>query len=92
MAQLSSRRSVREVETRDLCMSSGAYSVSVSATSRLPPAAIIRPAAHETLATRIARYRVQIRFIFSRLRFHIVEELRYRAESYRWRQHLDRLS
>jgi len=59
--------------------------------SRLPPA-VIQGAADETLSTRITRYRMQARFIFSRLRFHIVEGLRYAIESYRWRQHPDRLS
>ena len=59
--------------------------------SRLPPT-VIRPSADETLSTRIARYRVQARFIFSRLCFHIAEGLRYAVESYRWRRHLDRYS
>lgn len=59
--------------------------------SRLPPA-VIRAAEDETLSTTIARYRVQVRFLFSRLRFHLVEGLRYTAETYRWRRHRDRLS
>jgi len=59
--------------------------------SRLPPT-IIRPTADETLSTRIARYRVQARFIFSRLRFHVVEGFRYAIESCRWRRHLNRYS
>jgi hypothetical protein len=59
--------------------------------SRLPPV-VIRASVDEPFLTRIARYRVQTRFIFSRLRFHIVEGVRYAVESYRWRQHLDRLS
>jgi hypothetical protein len=59
--------------------------------SRLPPA-VIQGAPDEALSTRLARYRVQGRFIFSRLRFHIVEGFRYRLESYRWRRHLDRIS
>jgi hypothetical protein len=59
--------------------------------SRLPPT-VIRPSANETLSTRIARYRVQARFIFSRLCFHLVEGVRYAIESYRWRRHLDSLS
>ena len=58
--------------------------------SRLPQV-VIRASANETFLTRIARYRVQARFIFSRLRFHIVEGLRYAIESYRWRQYLERL-
>lgn len=57
--------------------------------SRLPPA-IIRASADETLPVRISRYRMQIHFILSRLRFHIVEGLRYTWESYRWRRHMNR--
>jgi Uncharacterised nucleotidyltransferase len=55
--------------------------------SRLPPA-IVRASANETLGARIRRYRMQLVFILSRLRFHIVEGLRYTWESYRWRQHM----
>jgi len=59
--------------------------------SRLPPV-VIRGSSGEPFSTRIGRYRVQVRFVFGRLRFHIVEGVRYALESYRWRQHLDRLS
>lgn len=59
--------------------------------SRLPPV-VIQDSSGEPFSTRIARYRVQLRFVFGRLRFHIVEGVRYVLESYRWRQHLDRLS
>jgi hypothetical protein len=59
--------------------------------SRLPPV-VIRGSSGEAFSTRIARYRVQLRFVFERLRFHIVEGVRYTLESYRWRQHLDRFS
>jgi len=59
--------------------------------SRLPPV-VIRGSSGEPFSMRIARYRVQLRFVFERLRFHIVEGVRYVLESYRWRQHLDRLS
>ena len=58
--------------------------------SRLPPP-IVRASADESLLIRIRRYRVQIHFILVRLRFHIVEGLRYTRESYRWRQHMNRL-
>jgi hypothetical protein len=58
--------------------------------SRLPPV-VIRGSSGEPFSTRIARYRVQVRFVLERLRFHIVEGVRYTLESYRWRQHLDRL-
>jgi len=52
---------------------------------RLPPA-VIRASTDETLSARIGRYRMQLHFIISRLRFHIVEGLRYAWESYRWRR------
>jgi hypothetical protein len=58
---------------------------------RLPPP-VVRRLAGETLSTTVARYRIQARFILSRVRFHVVEGLRYAMESYRWRQYLDRLS
>jgi Uncharacterised nucleotidyltransferase len=57
--------------------------------SRLPPV-IVRASAGETLSRRIARYRLQLRFIFSRLQFHVVEGLRYAWESYRWRRQINR--
>ena len=59
--------------------------------SRLPPA-VIRPTADETVALRIRRYRMQLGVVFSRLRFHIVEGLRYTLESYRWRQSMNRFT
>ncbi len=58
--------------------------------SRLPPA-VIQASANEPLPVRIRRYRMQLHFIFSRLRFHIVEGLRYTWESYHWRRHMNRL-
>jgi Uncharacterised nucleotidyltransferase len=57
---------------------------------RLPPA-VIRQAANETLLVRCRRYRMQVHFVLSRLRFHIVEGLRYAWESHRWRQYMNRL-
>jgi hypothetical protein len=56
---------------------------------RLPPS-VIQASANEALLVRIGRYRTQLNFILLRLRFHIVEGLRYAWESYRWRQHMDR--
>ena len=56
---------------------------------RLPPA-IILPSTNETLSLRTRRYRMQLHFILLRLRFHIVEGLRYTWESYRWRQQVRR--
>jgi hypothetical protein len=59
--------------------------------SRLPPA-VIRASADETVPVRIRRYRMQLDFVISRLRFHIVEGLRYTLESYRWRQSMNRVT
>ena len=53
--------------------------------SRLPPP-IIRAFPNETLNMRFARYRMQLKFIFLRLRFHLVEGLRFMWESRRWRK------
>jgi hypothetical protein len=57
--------------------------------TRLPPA-VIKISTNESFSARIRRYRTQLNFIFFRLRFHIIEGLRYTWDSYRWRQHLDR--
>ena len=59
--------------------------------SRLPPS-LIQASGSESVTVRLRRYRLQLHHIFSRLRFHIVEGLRYIRESYRWRQHLNRLT
>jgi hypothetical protein len=58
--------------------------------SRFPPP-LIQGAANEKLPARMRRYRAQIHFILSRMRFHIVEGLRYIWESHHWRQQTDRL-
>jgi Uncharacterised nucleotidyltransferase len=52
---------------------------------RLPPP-ITRRQANDTLAVRFRRQRMQLCFICSRLRFHLVEGIRYRWQSRRWRQ------
>jgi len=59
--------------------------------SRLPPA-VIRALPNETLSVRIGRYWMQLGFIFLRLRFHIVEGVRYTWESRAWRRRLNRLA
>lgn len=56
---------------------------------RLPPP-VIRAFPNETFAVRLSRYRMQLNFIFFRLRFHIVEGLRYARESHRWQRQIDR--
>lgn len=52
---------------------------------RLPPA-IVHAAPNETLRSRMLRYRLQMRFVLFRVRFHLVEGLRYGWESFRWRR------
>jgi hypothetical protein len=54
----------------------------------LPPL-IAHARANETPGMRLRRYRTQVRFILFRLRFHVVEGIRYLYESLRWRQHRD---
>lgn len=54
----------------------------------LPPL-IAHARANETLLIRLRRMSTQVRFIFFRLRFHIVEGFRYLRESLRWQQHMN---
>jgi Uncharacterised nucleotidyltransferase len=54
----------------------------------LPPL-IARARANETSVMRLRRYRTQVRFIVFRLRFHIIEGIRYLYESLRWQQHIN---
>jgi hypothetical protein len=56
---------------------------------RLPPL-LIRATADESIKPRIRRYLTQLHFLLLRLRFHVVEGLRYTVESYHWRRHMDR--
>ena len=58
--------------------------------SRLPPP-VIKPFPNEAMSVRISRYRMQIELVLLRLRFHLVEGLRYAWESYRWKQQRNRL-
>jgi hypothetical protein len=59
--------------------------------SRLPPL-VVRGGAGETLRVRMSRYRLQVCFVLFRLRFHVVEGLRYVRESHRWRQYVSRVT
>lgn len=59
--------------------------------SRLPPP-VVRGAAGETLRIKMSRYRLQFCFVLFRLRFHVVEGLRYFRESHRWRQYMSRVT
>lgn len=56
----------------------------------LPPT-LVKPIAHESISLRARRYRLQLHQIVSRLRFHIVEGLRYAQEARRWQQHKNRV-
>jgi Uncharacterised nucleotidyltransferase len=51
----------------------------------LPPR-LTHSHAGERLRPRLSRYRSQLRFVLFRLRFHLVENLRYTSESSRWRR------
>jgi hypothetical protein len=57
---------------------------------RLPPA-LSHAEPGETLFSRIRRHRRQVHYVFSRLRFHITEGLRYLIESVRWRRRMNEL-
>lgn len=59
--------------------------------SRLPPP-VMRAFPNETFSVRLARYRMQVHFVFLRLRFHIVEGVRYLWETHRWRRSMNRLA
>ena len=51
----------------------------------LPPT-VIRAFPNETLSVRIRRYYMQLELILTRLRFHVVEGIRFAVESRRWRR------
>ena len=57
----------------------------------LPPP-IIRALPGEHLSIRLGRYRMQLRVILSRFRFHFVEGVRFAWESRRWRRQLSSLA
>jgi hypothetical protein len=50
------------------------------------PRAVVQAAPGEALSMRVARYRVQVRFLVSRMRFHFVEGARFIVESRSWRR------
>jgi len=56
------------------------------------PHTIIRAGANDTLAFGFLRQALQLRFILARLRFHVVEGLRYAWASYRWRRYRSEVS
>jgi len=55
------------------------------------PKTIAQATAGETVEARAMRYRRQLHFIQYRLRFHLVEGVRYLLESIRWRRQLRRI-
>lgn len=57
---------------------------------KLPPT-VIRALPNEPLATRLARYRLQVAVVISRLKFHLIEGARYAFEAYRWRIYRERV-
>jgi hypothetical protein len=57
----------------------------------LPPS-VVKAAANEAWSRRVRRHRLQLHVILTRLRFHIVEGLRYSWESRRWRRHMSRIA
>ena len=59
--------------------------------SRLPPP-VIRSFPNEKLSVRLNRYRMQLDLIIQRLRFHIVEGLRYAWELHHWRRNMNRVA
>jgi hypothetical protein len=59
--------------------------------SRLPPP-VIRAFPNEALSVRLGRYRMQANLTLNRLRFHIVEGLRFAWERRRWRRRLNRVT
>ena len=54
---------------------------------RLPPM-VLQGQAGETLGTRAARFRLQLRYVAMRLRFHLVEGLKFVWQSWWWRRRL----
>ena len=58
---------------------------------RLPQVVIPR-SANDSLTFMIQRYALQLQFVLQRLRFHVVEGIRYAWVSYRWRRHRNETS
>jgi hypothetical protein len=80
------KRYLRLRQEMDRALGVSGRSSSLAVLSFGLPHAVIQGAPGERLSTRLARYRVQIRFLTSRLRFHFIEGLRFVVESRRWRR------
>jgi hypothetical protein len=81
-----SKRYLRMRQEMEIALGVSGGSSKLSLLSFGLPHAVIQGAPGETLSTRLARYRVQVRFLASRLRFHSMEGLRFVVESRRWRR------
>ena len=55
------------------------------------PRMVVRGQAGESLGTRLSRYRLQVWFLMLRLRFHVVEGVRFMWESWQWKRSLRNL-
>ena len=54
-----------------------------------PPPIVIRSAGEESIKKRVRRYRLQLKYLVIRLRFHVAEGLRYGWEARQWSKRLD---
>ena len=81
-----SKRYLRLREELEIAAGGSRSSSKLSPLSISLPHAVIQATAGETVSMRIARYRVQTRFLLSRMRFHSIEGFRFVIESRRWRR------
>jgi hypothetical protein len=81
-----SKRYLRLREELEIRVGGSRSSTKLSLLSFSLPHVVIQAAPGETVSMRVARYRVQIRFLISRMRFHFIEGLRFVIESRRWRR------
>jgi hypothetical protein len=87
-----SKRYLRLLEELEIASGAGRGLQKLSILSFGMPNAVIQAAPGETLSTRVARYGLQIRFLVSRVRFHLTEGARFILESRRWRRLRSNLS
>lgn len=81
-----SKRYLRLREELEIAAGGSRSSSKLSPLSFSLPHAVIQATPGETVSMRIARYRVQTRFLLSRMRFHSIEGFRFVIESRRWRR------
>jgi hypothetical protein len=87
-----SKRYLRLREEMEIASGGGRGSQKLSILSFGMPNAVIQAEPGETLSTRVARYGLQICFLVSRVRFHVVEGGRFLLESRRWHRLRSNLS